>query len=126
MNTLAVLLGAAGLAAAQGSTLYPPPPGVPFPDTVYPYAVNERASAGAKFNQTSPPRYPSPWVDGSRAGADWTAAIAQAKAFVGELTLIEKINLTTGVGWEGDRCVGNSGGIPRLGFRSLCHQVIDV
>ena len=44
---------------------------------------------------TSPPAYPSPW--GSGAG-DWGAAYAKARAFVSGLTLMEKVNLTTGVG----------------------------
>ena len=39
-----------------------------------------------------------------------------------QLTLLEKVNLTTGVGWEGEKCVGNNGAIPRLGFRALCMQ----
>jgi beta-glucosidase len=36
--------------------------------------------------------------------------------------LLEKVNLTTGVGWEGEKCVGNTGAIPRLGFEALCLQ----
>ena len=36
--------------------------------------------------------------------------------------MLEKVNLTTGVGWEGEKCVGNTGGIPRLGFKALCMQ----
>jgi len=32
------------------------------------------------------------------------------------------VNLTTGVGWEGEQCVGNVGSIPRLGLHSLCMQ----
>ena len=43
----------------------------------------------------SPPAYPSPW--GSGAG-DWGAAYAKARAFVSGLTLLEKVNLTTGTG----------------------------
>lgn len=39
-----------------------------------------------------------------------------------QLTLLEKVNLTTGVGWEGEACVGNVGSIPRLGFKALCMQ----
>jgi beta-glucosidase len=58
-------------------------------------------------------------MDGS---GDWAAAYAKAKAFVGQLTLVEKVNLTTGVGWEGEACVGNNGAIPRLAFRALCMQ----
>lgn len=89
-----------------------------YPGTTYPNAVspNPAAAVDATF---SPPYYPSPW--GSGAG-DWASAYAKATAFVGQLTLVEKINLTTGVGWEGERCVGQNGAIPRLGFRSMCMQ----
>lgn len=38
------------------------------------------------------------------------------------MTLIEKVNLTTGTGWQSDHCVGNVGAIPRLGFDPLCLQ----
>lgn len=44
----------------------------------------------------SPPHYPSPWMDPEADG--WQAAYAQAKDFVSQLTLLEKVNLTTGVG----------------------------
>ncbi|KAK5072030.1 hypothetical protein LTR64_004192 [Lithohypha guttulata] len=67
----------------------------------------------------SPPKYPSPWGRGS---GNWSAAYQRARAFVSQLTLAEKVNLTTGVGWEGEQCVGNVGAIPRLGFHSLCMQ----
>lgn len=30
--------------------------------------------------------------------------------------------VTTGVGWQGEKCVGNVGSIPRLGFKALCLQ----
>lgn len=39
-----------------------------------------------------------------------------------QLTLAEKVNLTTGVGWEGEQCVGNTGSVPRIGFPALCLQ----
>ena len=38
------------------------------------------------------------------------------------MTLLEKVNLTTGTGWQSDNCVGNVGEIPRLGFKALCMQ----
>ncbi|KAF4456402.1 beta-glucosidase [Fusarium austroafricanum] len=68
----------------------------------------------------SPPHYPSPWMNPKAVG--WEEAYAKAKEFVSQLTLMEKVNLTTGVGWMNDRCVGNTGGIPRLGMRGLCLQ----
>lgn len=44
----------------------------------------------------SPPIYPSPWMDPQAAG--WQDAYAKAQQFVSQLTLLEKVNLTTGVG----------------------------
>ncbi|KAB2569402.1 putative beta-glucosidase A [Lasiodiplodia theobromae] len=58
-------------------------------------------------------------MDGS---GDWGDAYAKAQAFVKQLTLLEKVNLTTGVGWKGEGCVGNTGSIPRLGFQGICFQ----
>ncbi|CAK7266002.1 beta-glucosidase [Sporothrix epigloea] len=52
----------------------------------------------------------------------WESAYAQAKAFVAQMTLMEKVNLTTGVGWQGEQCVGQAGAVPRLGLTSLCMQ----
>ena len=45
---------------------------------------------------TSPPVYPPPWMDPNAPG--WEDAYAKAKAFVSKLTVLEKVNLTTGVG----------------------------
>ncbi|KMP08134.1 beta-glucosidase 1 [Coccidioides immitis RMSCC 2394] len=67
----------------------------------------------------SPPYYPSPWASGQ---GEWSEAYNKAREFVSQLTLTEKVNLTTGVGWMQEACVGNVGSIPRLGFRSLCMQ----
>ncbi len=44
----------------------------------------------------SPPHYPSPWMDPKATG--WEEAYAKAKAFVSQLTLLEKVNITTGTG----------------------------
>ncbi|OLN87454.1 putative beta-glucosidase A [Colletotrichum chlorophyti] len=68
----------------------------------------------------SPPVYPSPWLDPNADG--WADAYAKARDFVSQLTLLEKVNLTTGVGWQGDLCVGNVGSVPRLGIRGICMQ----
>jgi len=110
----AALLAALPLALAQVD-----PPGPPFPSSTYPNATDPITDGGALSNQTSPPKYPSPWGEGL---GDWEAAYASARRFVSQLSLTEKVNLTTGVGWEGEKCVGNNGAIPRLGFKSLCMQ----
>jgi hypothetical protein len=74
-----------------------------FPNGTYPGAIDPAAESGAQFLQSSDPFYPSPWMNGQ---GNWSDAYAQAKAFVSQLTLLEKVNLTTGVGWEGEQCVG--------------------
>ncbi|CEJ82086.1 Putative Cel3b-like protein [[Torrubiella] hemipterigena] len=52
----------------------------------------------------------------------WEDAYNKARNFVSQLTLEEKVNLTTGVGWMSEKCVGNVGSIPRMGLKSLCMQ----
>lgn len=66
-----------------------------FPNVTYPDAIspNPNVVLGAQTNQTSPPRYPSPW--GTGAG-EWATAYEKAIAIVEQLTLGEKVNLTTG------------------------------
>lgn len=65
-----------------------------YPGTVYPNASSPNPAAAAD-STFSPPFYPSPW--GTGAG-DWASSYEKARAFVSQLTLIEKINVTTGVG----------------------------
>ncbi|KAG9750753.1 glycoside hydrolase family 3 protein, partial [Aureobasidium melanogenum] len=77
------------------------------------------AVSGAQSNQTSPSRYPSPW--GSGAG-EWAEAYKKATKVVEQLTLEEKVNLTTGSGWQQEQCIGQTGGVPRLGIRGQCLQ----
>jgi beta-glucosidase-like glycosyl hydrolase len=71
-------------------------------------------------NRESPPFYPSPWSNPDAQG--WQEAYAQARDFVSQLTLLEKVNLTTGNGWQSGQCVGETGSVPRLGLRGLCLQ----
>ncbi|ANB13095.1 hypothetical protein AWJ20_1374 [Sugiyamaella lignohabitans] len=70
---------------------------------------------------TSPPYYPSPFAQ--RAIDDqWAAAFAKAEEFVGQLTLAEKVNITSGIGWMMGPCLGNTGDVPRLNFSGFCLQ----
>ncbi|KAF7719282.1 Beta-glucosidase [Penicillium ucsense] len=75
--------------------------------------------ASAKELAYSPPFYPSPWATGE---GDWAEAYKKAVDFVSGLTLAEKVNITTGAGWEQERCVGETGGVPRLGMWGMCMQ----
>jgi hypothetical protein len=63
--------------------------------TTYSNATGPDGVPGAQSFQTSAPFYPSPWMTGA---GDWASAYEQARAFVSQLTLLEKVNLTTGVG----------------------------
>ncbi|KAI8946032.1 glycoside hydrolase family 3 protein [Xylaria longipes] len=78
------------------------------------------ASAAQGELAYSEPHYPSPWMNPQADG--WKEAYAKARAFVSQLTLAEKVNITTGIGWESGQCVGEVGSVPRLGLRQLCMQ----
>ena len=74
-----------------------------FPDIVQWLAVSERAILTNEHQLDarddlaySPPFYPTPWMNPQASG--WSDAYAKAKAFVSQLTLLEKVNITTGVG----------------------------
>ena len=71
--------------------------------------------------------YPSPWMI---SDGEWAEAYAKAADFVRPLTLLEKVNLTTGVGIGGSRCIGQTGSIPRMGFGGICladtPNVVDI
>ncbi|KAL4735854.1 putative beta-glucosidase A [Aspergillus similis] len=63
--------------------------------------------------------YPSPWANGQ---GEWAEAYNRAVQIVSQMTLDEKVNLTTGTGWMSEKCVGQTGSVPRLGINSLCLQ----
>lgn len=67
---------------------------------------------------SSPGWYPAP-----RGGSDpaWTDAYQKAVKLVGQMSLLEKVNVTTGTGWQMGPCVGNTG-MTSVGFPSLCLQ----
>ncbi|CAE6526553.1 unnamed protein product [Rhizoctonia solani] len=56
----------------------------------------------------------------SNTARTWTESHNLAKTFVSKLTLEQKVNITTGVGWEVGRCVGNIGAQPEIGWPGLC------
>ncbi|KAI3397391.1 hypothetical protein diail_10841 [Diaporthe ilicicola] len=68
------------------------------------------------FYGQSPPVYPSPNGTGS---GDWAQAYSKARAFVGQMTLEEKVNLTGGT-TTSTGCSGFIASIPRLNFPGLC------
>ncbi|KAJ7173243.1 beta-glucosidase [Mycena filopes] len=50
----------------------------------------------------------------------WAAAYVKATAAVAKMSLQDKVNLATGVGWENGHCVGNTPAISSIGFPGLC------
>jgi beta-glucosidase-like glycosyl hydrolase len=79
--------------------------------------IEQRDSVPAGY--FSPPYYPTPkggWVP------TWKASYAKAAALVANMTLAEKVNVTSGTGFLMDRCTGNTGSVLRLGFPAICLQ----
>ncbi|KAL5334479.1 putative beta-glucosidase F [Aspergillus crustosus] len=65
----------------------------------------------------SPPYYPAPnggWV------LNWAEAYQTAHSIVKNMTLAEKVNLTTGTGIFMGPCAGHTGSVDRFGIPSLC------
>ncbi|TKA27515.1 hypothetical protein B0A50_04345 [Salinomyces thailandicus] len=75
--------------------------------------------SGTPSTGQSEPWYPAPLGGTSKP---WQVSYEKAAKLVDQMTLPEKINVTTGTGWSMDLCVGNTGRVDRLGFPSLCLQ----
>lgn len=70
-------------------------------------------------NYSTPDYYPTPnggWV------SNWTAAYAKAQEVVSNMTLAEKVNITSGTGYLMGPCVGQTGSAERFGIPRLCLQ----
>ncbi|KAF2182870.1 glycoside hydrolase family 3 protein, partial [Zopfia rhizophila CBS 207.26] len=52
----------------------------------------------------------------------WEEDYRKAAELVRQMTLVEKVNVTTGVGWMINMCIGKMGSVERLGFPRLCLQ----
>ncbi len=78
------------------------------------------ASADDPYNH-SPSFYPSP-QGGRLHDGKWQAAYHRARSLVDQMTITEKVNLTTGIGALNGPCSGNTGSVPRLNISSICIQ----
>ncbi|KAF2873293.1 glycoside hydrolase superfamily [Massariosphaeria phaeospora] len=77
------------------------------------------------WNSSAPPDGQSPpWYPSPKGGTDkaWAESYKKAAELVTQMTLVEKVNVTTGTGWSMQFCVGNTGPVPRLNFPALCLQ----
>ncbi|KIM41998.1 glycoside hydrolase family 3 protein [Hebeloma cylindrosporum] len=92
-----------------GFTPFPVPPDIPLPPG-YPAVFPSK-----------PPPVGAPIIPDF--GPAWAAAYAKAQKKIAGFTLEEKVNVTTGVGWTGGRCVGNIAAIEPIngrGWPGLC------
>ena len=67
----------------------------------------------------SPPWYPTP-VGGTLE--QWKESYEKASKLVNQMTLIEKVNITTGTGWQMGLAVGNTAPANNVGFPGLALQ----
>lgn len=67
----------------------------------------------------SPPWYPTPLGGTSER---WRESYRRAAELVGNMTLLEKVNITTGTGWQMGLAVGNTGPAAHVGFPALALQ----
>ncbi|KAF7591544.1 hypothetical protein BBP40_001423 [Aspergillus hancockii] len=64
------------------------------------------------------------WFPTPQGGAleAWAEDYQKAATLVAGMTLIDKVNITTGTGWQMGLCVGNTGPAESVKFPSLCLQ----
>lgn len=72
-----------------------------------------------QINGQSPPWYPSP--QGGTVSS-WQTSYEKARKMVEKMSLVEKVNITTGVGWGMGLCVGSTAPAIEAGFPGLCLQ----
>ncbi|KAK5798488.1 hypothetical protein VI817_004778 [Penicillium citrinum] len=90
----------------------------PVPEAA-PGTINLEQRDDAPEGYNSPAYYPTPhggWV------SDWAEAYEKAYQVVSNMTLAEKVNLTTGTGFFMGPCVGQTGSAPRFGIPNICLQ----
>jgi hypothetical protein len=73
----------------------------------------------APVDGLSPPWYPAP--PGGTV-PQWSESYKKAEALVRKMTLPEKVNITTGTGWQMGLAVGNTGPAVHVGFPALAYQ----
>ena len=78
-----------------------------------------KKAASKSLDGQSPPWYPSP-LGGTLK--EWNASYTKASKLVARMSLAEKVNVTTGTGWETNLCVGNTAPASDVGFPMLCLQ----
>lgn len=53
---------------------------------------------------------------------DWTTAYSKANVSLAQLSLQDKVDIVTGIGWGNGPCVGNTAAVSSIGYPALCLQ----
>ncbi|KUI63570.1 Beta-glucosidase cel3A [Cytospora mali] len=53
---------------------------------------------------------------------DWSTAYTKANAALAQLSLQDKVNIVTGIGWKDGPCLGNTAAISSINYPELCLQ----
>ncbi|KAI8627790.1 glycoside hydrolase family 3 protein [Xylariaceae sp. FL1651] len=77
-----------------------------------------------KYKQAPPDGLSPPWYPTPKGGTtrSWAESYRKASEMVAKMTLPEKVNITTGTGWQMGPAVGNTGPALNVGFPSLALQ----
>ncbi|KIK70278.1 glycoside hydrolase family 3 protein [Collybiopsis luxurians FD-317 M1] len=74
------------------------------------------SSTVSSTSSTSTPSSSTP----ANLSPEWAAAYTKAQAAVAKLSLTDKVNLGTGIGWMKGNCIGNTPAISSISFPGLC------
>lgn len=86
-------------------------------------SINSNSSIFGDFQRFTSPLYLKPTIGGRVPNnAKWAAAYDKARTLVSQMSIPQKVNLTTGTGWTADLCVGNTGSVSEFGIPALCLQ----
>ncbi|KAK0208537.1 glycoside hydrolase family 3 protein [Desarmillaria ectypa] len=97
------------------------PPCVVLNDDSYQYLPSSSTSTAASTSTATTTSTSSASIPkANNMSPEWQAAYKKAEASVAKLSLEEKVDLATGVGWMNGNCVGNTPAIPSISFPGLC------
>ncbi|PPQ69063.1 hypothetical protein CVT25_004239, partial [Psilocybe cyanescens] len=78
------------------------------------------SSTSVPTTSTSTTSSTAPSSTPSNMSPEWVAAYTKAQIALKKLSLQDKVNLATGVGWQNGNCVGNIPAVSSMSFPGLC------
>ncbi|KAL1762485.1 glycoside hydrolase family 3 protein [Schizophyllum commune] len=85
-------------------------------------SASATASASVSATSSKPSSSGTPKIPTPVLNDEWSAAYAKASDAVAQLSLQEKVDIATGIGWMNGPCVGNTPAVPTIDYPSLCLQ----